>query len=132
MLFSKTVLTCYKELLFELYGIDIDINEINEKLTNFRNNHKIYFVDMEEDLYSLTLYDSTIFINKEYLNYYHKSINFIVFLTLFHEYSHILSRLVRGDKDYFYDTGEFLKNNTNKYLKYTEESGHFFRREIII
>ena len=86
---------------------------------------------MDVDLYGLTLFDGTIFINKDYYSFVHKSKIFIVFLTLFHEYSHILSRLFRGNKDYFYDTGEFIKNNTNKNLKYTEESGNFIEEKLL-
>ena len=66
---------------------------------------------MVEEFYGFTLYDGTIFINKDYFIGFQKTKIFITFLILFHEYGHILSLLEREDKKYFYDTVEFLKNN---------------------
>ena len=110
-MYSKsTTLSTYKELIYELYGKHVKLNEIKENLKEYRKKHKIYFIDMPNGLYGTILlnriyYDSLI----RYL------INvFIIFLTLFHEYAHILSRLFRGDKNYF-------NNNIN-----VNESGEFF------
>ena len=41
---------------------------------------------------------------------------------------HILSRLLRGDNNFFLDTGEFTKSNQ----KQSEESGEYFENKLLI
>lgn len=101
-------------MLYELYGVKIDSSQIKQNIMDYRNNQKIYFIDMEKDLYGLTLLSGDILINNYYFYPKRKTCVFIVFLTLFHEYSHILSRLLRGNNNFI---GEFLKNNKSKNLK---------------
>lgn len=126
ILYSNTVLKCYSKMFDKLYGKKIDCQEIKQALIDFRKNHQIFFIEMKTGVYGFIVYDGTIFINdKYYSKICHESTDiFIVFVTLLHEYSHILSRLLRGDKNYFNDTGEFLKNKNNNLS--TDESGKYF------
>lgn len=124
LLYSKSTLSTYKELIYELYGKNVELKEIKENLKEYRKKHKIYFIDMPNGLYGLCIYDGTILLNRIYYDSLIRDPTnvFIIFLTLFHEYAHILSRLFRGDKNYFNNTGEFTKkNNIN-----VNESGEFF------
>lgn len=130
LLYSNTILNTYREVLKELYNITISVEEIKTKLIEFRMKHKIFFLEMPHNLYGLTLYNGTILLNNLYMKnkFIKDSTNyFIVFFTLFHEYTHILSRLFRGDNNYLKNTGEFLKD-TNKKI---EESGKFFEDKFL-
>ena len=116
LLYSKSTLSTYKELIYELYGKHVELNEIKENLKEYRKKHKIYFIDMPNGLYGLNIYDGTILLNRIYYDSLIRDPTnvFIIFLTLFHEYALILSRLFREDKNYF-------NNNIN-----VNESGEFF------
>ena len=132
LLYSNTILNAYKEVIKELYKVNLEVNEIKKKLIDFRKNHKIYFLEMPKQLYGLTLFNGTIIINSLYLNnnnkYFKDSTTyFIIFFTLMHEYMHILSRLVRGDDNFFNSTGEFLKALNLK----LDESGKFFEEHFL-
>ena len=130
LLYSNTILNTYKKVLEELYNIDIVVEEIKQKLIDFRMKHKIYFIEMPKQLFGLTLYDGTILLNNLYIKnkFIKDSTNyFIVFFTLFHEYTNILSRLLRGDNNYFKNTGEFTKDMNKK----IEDSGKFFEETFL-
>lgn len=130
ILYSNTILNIYKEVLEELYNIKVTVDEIKKQLIDFRMKHKIYFIEMPKKLYGLTLYNGTILLNNLYIKniYIKDSTNyFIVFFTLFHEYTHILSRIFRGDDDYLKSTGEFLKEQNKK----IDESGKFFEEKFL-
>jgi hypothetical protein len=128
LLYSKTILNCYKEVIFDLYGKHIETSDIERMSGDFRNNHSIFFIEMEDNLLGLTLYNGTILLSKDFYNNKNnltKSLN--GFLILFHEYSHIISRLIRGDSNYLYVTVDFLKKNN--YLMNIEESGDYFENK---
>ena len=132
LLFSNTILNTYKEIINELYKVNLKVNEIKKKLIDFRKNHKIFFIEMPKELYGLTIFNGTILLNSLYLNdggkfYKDSSTYFIIFFTLFHEYMHILSRLVRGDDNFFNNTGDFLKALNLK----INESGKFFEQHFL-
>lgn len=127
LLFSSSILNAYKETMEELYDKKVTTSEIKSILKNFRNNHKIYFATMPKGMFGLTLYDGTIILNNFYYNNFPDSTDtFIIFFTLFHEYSHILSRLIRGDNNYFNNTGKFLEKS-----KKITESGYYFEKKIL-
>lgn len=130
LLYSNTILNCYKEVIYDLYGKFIETSDIEKMIRDFRKNHSIFFIEMEDNLLGLTLYNGTILLNKDF---YNNKNNFpktlIGFLTLFHEYSHIISKLIRGDKNYFYDTGHFLESNNS--LVNIDESGDYFENKLI-
>jgi hypothetical protein len=130
LLYSKTILNTYKEVLNELYNVKLSINQIKKLLIDFRKSHKIYFIEMPWKLYGLTLFNGTILISKEFLDkhFNNESRSFIIFFTLFHEYTHILSRLVRGDNNFFRNTGEFLKALNLK----IGESGKYFENQFLL
>ena len=82
---------------------------------------------MKNGTFGLLLFDGTIFINKLYFSVYKdERDNFIIFFTLFHELCHALSRLLRGNDNFFSNTVEFTIN-TNR----AEESGFYFERELL-
>ena len=86
---------------------------INEFLTN----HSIYFLQMNYKRYGMTLFDGTIVINKIYYGpTYIQESAFIILWTLLHEMMHILSRLLRGDNNFFLDENlqNPIKNNRKK------------------
>ena len=130
LLYSKTILNTYKEVLNELYNVKLSINQIKKLLIDFRKSHKIYFIEMPLNLYGLTLFNGTILISNKFLDKYvnNESRSFIIFFTLFHEYTHILSRLVRGDNNFFRNTGEFLKALNLK----IGESGKYFENQFLL
>ena len=63
---KKAILSCLGKLLFDLAGKMLNENTLLSKVTNIINNNKIYFIDMNESIYSFTLYDGTILINKSF------------------------------------------------------------------
>ena len=132
LLFINTILNTFKEIINELYNVNLKVNEIKKKLIDFRKNHKIFFIEMPKELYGLTIFNGTILLNSLYLNdggkfYKDSSTYFIIFFTLFHEYMLILSRLVRGDNNFFNNIGDFLKALNLK----IKESGKFFEQHFL-
>ena len=109
ILYSTVILNTYKELLLELYNVPTTTEIIRKNLKYFLKNHNIYFILMELKKYGMILYDGTIIINKIYTLIPSKSNAFIIFFTLLHELMHALSRLFRGDKNFFGCTDEFSK-----------------------
>ena len=131
LLYSHTVLNCFKETIEELYNKKIDADEIKKQLIEFRSSHKIFFIEMPPGLFGLLLFDGTILINKSYYiqsqQLFHNSTSiFIIFFSLFHEYMHVLSRLFLGDKNYFNNTGNFINNGNIR------ESGKFFEKKFLL
>lgn len=88
---------------YDNYNYDIDIIQT---LTNHIDDMNIYFGQLPEDICGLTLYSGDVIINAKYLNWIYsedKDINSrkkqavcSIFLTLLHEFSHILVRLVKS------------------------------------
>lgn len=131
LLYSKSTLSTYKELINVLYNKNVNISTIKKELKDLRKQHKIYFIEMPVDLFGLTMYDGTILLNDQYYDlYFRKSTDvFTVYFTLFHEYANILSRLLRGDKNNFLNTGEFTKKNNSIIIT---ESGDFFEQKFLL
>ena len=128
LLFSKTIINTYIEVFKDLYNKTLSEKELINGVSNFKNNHKIFIIDMGFKFYGLLLYDGTILVNKRYYfqNQNIETMIFIIFSTLLHEYMHSLSRIFRGDDNFFYDTDEFLK-----YKRITpKESGDYFENKI--
>ena len=83
------------------YNIDI-----TQTLVNHIDRMKIYFGELPEDICGLTLYSGDVIINAKYLNWIYSNNNnsnlskkqavCSIFLTLLHEFSHILVRLVKS------------------------------------
>ena len=93
---------CHKYVKnYNNYNIDII-----KTLTNHIDQMKIYFGELPEDICGLTLYSGDVIINAKYLNWIYlndKNSNLSkkqavcsIFLTLLHEFSHILVRLVKS------------------------------------
>ena len=84
---------------------------------------------MNFDHYGMILYDGAILINRTYygISYSHKNAIIILF-TLMHEIMHALSRLLRGNTNYFLNKGEFTKANNKNF---TDESGIYFENKLL-
>ena len=79
--------------------------------------------------YGMILYDGTILINRAYygLSYSHMN-EIIILFTLMNEIMHALSRLLRGNNNYFLNKGEFTKANNKNF---TDESGIYFENKLL-
>ena len=79
--------------------------------------------------YGMILYDGTILINRAYygLSYSHMN-EIIILFTLMHERMQALSRLLRGNTNYFLNKGEFTKANNKNF---TDESGIYFENKLL-
>ena len=127
IIFSKVVLQAYKEVLKELYGVQLSRNEIREKIKNFFKMHSIFFVYMNIDYYGLILYDGTILINQIYLGAKSNRNSLTILFTLMHEIMHALSRMARGDDNFLLNTDKFTKNT----IISAKESGNYFENKLL-
>lgn len=130
ILMSPVVLKVYQEVLDELYDVKASEKEIKDLINNFIKAHDIYFMYMDVSRFGMTLYDGTIIINKIYYRSpYTVEKAFIILFTLMHELMHVISRLKRGDKNFFLNTDEFTKfKNKN----YAQESGVYFDNKFLL
>ena len=118
ILISPVVLTAYQEVLDELYDVKISKEEIKTTINNIIQEHCIYFVSMNLSRFGMTLYDGTIIINKAYYGLvYSDDDAFNILFTLMHELMHVISRLKRGDNNFFLTTDEFMKSKKKNWLK---------------
>ena len=127
IIFSKVVLQAYKEVLKELYGVQLSRNEIKEKIKNFFKMHSIFFVYMNIEYYGLILYDGTILINQIYLGGKSNRNSLTILFTLMHEIMHALSRMVRGDDNFLLNTDNFTKSKNTSF----NESGNYFENKLL-
>ena len=127
IIFSKVVLQAYKEVLKELYGVQLSRNEIREILKNFFKMHSIFFVYMNIDYYGLIIYDGTILINQIYLGAKSNRNSLIILFTLMNEIMHALSRMARGDDNFLLNTDKFTKNT----IISAKESGNYFENKLL-
>ena len=67
ILFSPTIISLYKDILYELYDINISKKELIKKVEEFIKNHNIYFVKMPVERFGMLLYDGTIIVNSVYI-----------------------------------------------------------------
>jgi len=116
LLFSKTIINTYIEVIKDLYNKSISKKEVINTISNFKKNHNIFIVDLGFKFYGLLLFDGTILVNKRYYfqNQNIETMIFIIFSTLLREYMNFLSRILLGDDNFFYDTpkesGEYFDN----------------------
>ena len=127
IIFSKVVLQAYKEVLKELYGIQLSRNEIKEKIKNLFKMHSIFFVFMSIEYYGLILYDGTILINQIYSFSKSNRSSFTILFTLMHEIMNALSRMVRDDNNFLFNTDNFTKNKNTSF----NESGNYFENKLL-
>ena len=126
---SPLVLKAYQEVLAELYNVKKTENEIMKLINDFLKKHSIYFLSMNYKHFGMTLFDGTIVINQIYYGpTYTKEFAFIILWTLLHEIMCILSRLLKGDNNFFIDTGKFTKSNQ----KQSEENGEYFENKLLL
>lgn len=129
ILLSPVVMQAYKEVLEELYGIKKSRQEIKQITKEFLKKRTIYFITMNFDHYGMILYDGTILINRVYYGISYSHMNAIIILfTLIHEVMNALSLLLRGNTNYYLNTGEFTKPN-NKI--FGDESGNYFKNKLL-
>ena len=84
---------------------------------------------MNFDHYGMILYDGTILINRIYYGISYSHMNAIIILfTLMYEVMKAISRLLRGNTNFFLNIGEFTKAN-NKI--FTDESGNYFKNKLL-
>ena len=131
ILYSPVILNAYGYILKDLYKISLDNYIIKTTLKDYLKKHEIFFIMMDPSMYGLILFDGTILLNKQftYYNQSDKQGTFKIFFTLLHELMHALSRLFRGDNNFFIYTGEFFKKNKNAII---EESGNYFDQKILL
>ena len=126
---SPLVLKAYQEVLAELYNVKKTENEIMKLINDFLKKHSIYFLSMNYKHFGMTLFDGTIVINQIYYGpTYTEEFAFIILWTLLHEIMCILSRLLKGDNNFFIDTAKFTKSNQ----KESEENGEYFENKLLL
>ena len=142
---SNCMISCYKDLINFLYRkITLNKDIMKNILKNYLDTHKIYFVDMNDGLYGLTLYNGTILINNKFnqkRNLNKSPYIGIIFLTLLHEIAHVSVRLFREESNYFnntflaidkiIDANMIIKLNLQNYIKnrkIIDESGFLFEQ----
>ena len=122
IVFSPTVLEIYREVLKELYGVNVPSNELKKVISDFLDKHDIYFISMDKKLFGFIIYNGTIFLNKANVQVgISTEDTFVTYFTLLHEIMHALSRLYRGNKNYSID-------NTKK----VDESGKYFDQKFVL
>ena len=122
IVFSPTVLEIYREVLKELYGVNVPSNELKKVISDFLDKHDIYFISMDKKLFGFIIYNGTIFLNSANVQVgLSTEDTFVTYFTLLHEIMQALSRLYRGNKNYSID-------NTKK----VDESGKYFDQKFVL
>lgn len=125
---KKCLLSCFSKLFLDVTSKNFAEKSLATEITSFLCNpkNKIYFVEMNEQLYSFTLYDGTIFLNKNMYDLMvsdKKERNLFgkakILLTMFHEMTYMLSTRVMGRikylsffkcrRDCIEEVGEYLE-----------------------
>lgn len=131
ILFSPAIVKIYQETLYDLYDVHISDKDFKKIMKDFLSKNNIFFMKMDLGRFGMLLYDGTILINNQYYVYYYSSKNvFIVYYTLLNELMHAISRLIRGDENYFLNTDEFIKIKGQN-IK-ADESGNFFEDKFLL
>ena len=105
---TKIIKDIYEKVCEKYVNKYLNYNiDITQTLINHIDKMKIYFGELSEDICGLTIYSGDVIINAKYLNWIYsndKDINSrkkqafcSIFLTLLHEFSHILVRLVKSE-----------------------------------
>ena len=125
---KKCLLSCYSKLFLDVTSKNFAENSLAKEISSFLGNprNRIYFIEMNEQLYSFTLYDGTMFLNKtmyDLMKSDKKDRNLFgrsqILLTMFHEMTYMLSTRVMGRikylsffkcrKDSIEEVGEYLE-----------------------
>ena len=123
------VISLYKDVLYELYDINISKKELIKVVEEFINTHNIFFVKMPLQRFGMLLYDGTIFVNTAYYSQtYSKQDAFVIYYTILHEIMHAISRILRRNDNYLLNINEFTKNRRIK----ADESGDYFEKKFLI
>lgn len=129
IIFSQTIISLYKDVLYELYDIKISKKELIKVVEEFINTHNIFFVKMSLQRFGMLLYDGTIFVNSAYYSQtYSKQDAFVIYYTILHEIMHAISRILRKNDNYLLNTNEFTKSRKIK----SKESGDYFENKFLI
>ena len=65
---SNCLMSVFQKLLHSLQGKDFSEDEIRRSIDTLLNNNKIYFIRMPNYVSSFTIYDGTIFINRNFFD----------------------------------------------------------------
>jgi len=65
---SKCLISIFQKLLHSLQGKDFSEDEIRRSIDTLLNSNKIYFIRMPNYISSFTIYDGTIFINRNFFD----------------------------------------------------------------
>ena len=65
---SNCLISIFQKLLHSLQGKDFSEDEIRRSIDTLLNNNKIYFIRMPNYVSSFTIYDGTIFINRNFFD----------------------------------------------------------------
>lgn len=129
ILFSPTIISLYKDVLYELYDINISKKELIKVVEEFINTHNIFFVKMSLQSLGMLFYDGTIFVNDAYYSQtYIKQDAFVIYYTILHEIMNAISRILRRNDNYLLNTNEFTKSRKIK----ADESGDYFEKKFLI
>ena len=120
----------------------MDLNDLKKKITEMINNTNIYFCDLPNDIYGLTIYNGDIFIRGDFLKealgetkdykqlnqtkqpFYILTAIAKIYFTLLHEFAHKLHYILRnekGDEDWmqnFFDHSQTLKEDNYKFYEF--------------
>lgn len=129
ILFSPTIISLYKDVLYELYDINISKKELIKVVEEFINTHNIFFVKMSLQRFGMLFYDGTIFVNNIYYSStYFKRDAFVIYYTILHEIMNAISRILRRNDNYLLNTNEFTKSRKIK----ADENGDYFEKKFLI
>ena len=120
----------------------MDLNDLKKKIKEMINNTNIYFCDLPNDIYGLTIYNGDIFIRGDFLKealgetkdykqlnqtkqpFYILTAIAKIYFTLLHEFAHKLHYILRnekGDEDWmqnFFDHSQTLKEDNYKFYEF--------------
>lgn len=124
---KKCILSCLSKLFLDVTSKNFAEKSIASEITSFLSNprNKIYFIDMNQEFYSYTLYNGTILLNKNIytlLKSEKREKNIcgkgLLLLSMFHEISYMISCRVIGRINY----SSFFKCRRDS----NEEVGEYF------
>ena len=118
---STPVVQCYQKVL-ETQDIKVSLEDISSTLSKFISTVQIFYADINE--FGFTINCGIIFISKSKVKLSIRSIPHAacVLLTVLHEFSRCLLRLVRNDQNFYFLT-KVIQSNAGKKFK---DSGRYF------
>ena len=125
------ILECFSKCL-QWQNIDVTEDKISKTLVRFLKNANFYYIDLPKTIMGCTIYDGSIFINKQYFDYlsdrtYSLQALTAIVTTILHELSHVIHRLCRDKSlaDFYINTKEKYYDNNIK-LKRFKDIGDVF------